>query len=184
MRILGLAGSLRSASFNRRLLANAVEMLRAHGTVEVLDSADLVMPIFDADAEASDGLPEAARRLRERIASSDALVIATPEYNNSVPGGLKNAIDWASRSPDQPFRGRVVLLLSASPGAYGGARAVMAVRLILSSLGVIVAPSAFSLPHADKAFDDAGRLSDPRQRAQLERACADLARIATALRRK
>jgi chromate reductase, NAD(P)H dehydrogenase (quinone) len=182
LRFLGLAGALRAGSFNRRLLLIAAEALRAHGAVEVLDSAALVMPLYDGDVETRDGLPDAARRLRERIAGCDALVIATPEYNNSVPGVLKNAIDWASRPPDQPFRGRPVLLLSASPGPYGGVRAVMAVRLSLASLGAIVLPTAFSLPHADKAFDEAGQLADPRQRAQLERACAEAARITAALR--
>ena len=182
LRFLGLAGALRAGSFNRRLLGNAAEALGAHGAVEVLDATALVLPLYDGDVEARDGIPEAARRLREQIAACSGLVIATPEYNNSVPGVLKNAIDWASRPPQQPFRGRPVLLLSASPGDYGGVRAVMVVRLSLASLGAIVAPSAFSLPHADKAFDEDGHLADPRQRAQMEKVCADFARLVATLR--
>jgi len=182
MRCLALAGSLRAGSLNRRLLLNAVETLGARAEVDVVEADDLRMPLYDGDVEERDGLPEAARRLRGRIAGSDALMIATPEYNNSIPGTLKNAIDWVSRPPDQPFRGRPVLLLSASPGAYGGVRAVMALRIVLATLGAVALPAAVSVPHADKAFDEAGRPADPRLRAQIEKACAELVRFTTALR--
>jgi chromate reductase, NAD(P)H dehydrogenase (quinone) len=182
MRILALAGSLRAESFNRRLLENAVAFLRTQAEVDLVASGDLVLPLFNADVEVRDGLPEAARRLRDRIAAADALVIATPEYNNSIPGGLKNAIDWVSRGKDQPFRGRPVLQLSASPGPYGGIRAQMTLRIVLASVGAVALPTSFALPHADKAFDDAGVLVDPRQRAQVEKGCNELLRFATSLR--
>jgi NAD(P)H-dependent FMN reductase len=182
MRVLALAGSLRAGSFNRRLLSNAIAFLEPHAEVDQVEPVDLVMPMFDGDAETRDGLPEAARRLRERIAAADALVIATPEYNHSIPGGLKNVIDWVSRGKDQPFRGRPVLLLSASPGAYGGVRSLTALRTVMAAVGSVVVPGSVSVPHAEKAFDAAGLLIDPRQRAQVEKGCAELLRFAAALR--
>ena len=182
MRVLALCGSLRAGSLNRRLLANAAAFLGAHADVDMVEAGDLVMPIFDADAETRDGLPDPARRLRERIAAADALVIASPEYNHSIPGGLKNAIDWVSRGKDQPWRGRPVLLLSASTGAYGAVRSLMALRVVMAAVGSMVVPASVSVPHADKAFDAAGLLADARQRAQVERACTELLRFAAALR--
>jgi chromate reductase len=182
MRVLAFAGSYRGGSLNRRLLAAAVESLRARAEIDLLDLRELAMPIYDGDLEARDGLPEGARRLRERIAAADALLIATPEYNNSIPGGLKNAVDWASRPPDQPFRGKPVLLLSASPGQFGGVRAVLALRQVLTALMAIVIPNTVSVSHADQAFDEAGQLKDARQRAGVERAGAELLRFAAALK--
>lgn len=182
MRILAMAGSLRAGSFNRMLLTNAVAFLESRGEVDLVEPGDLMMPIFDGDSETRDGLPDAALRLRERIAAADALVIATPEYNNSIPGGLKNAIDWVSRARHQPFRGRPILMLSASPGAYGGVRAQAALRIVLASVGSIVLPGSISVPHAEKAFDAAGLLIDERQRAQVEKGCTELLRLAAALR--
>lgn len=182
MRVLALCGSLRAGSLNRKLLANAVAFLEAQAEVDLVEAGDLVMPIFDGDAETRDGLPEPARRLRERIAAADAMVIAAPEYNHSIPGGLKNAIDWVSRGKDQPLRGRPVLLLSASPGAYGAVRSLMALRIVLAALGSVVVPGSVSVPHADKAFDAPGLLIDARQRAQVDKCCAELLRFAAALR--
>jgi len=182
MRILALAGSLRADSFNRRLVANAVTFLGTRAEVDLVEPDGLAMPPYDADAEIRDGLPQPAKRLRDRIAAADALVIATPEYNHSFPGVLKNAIDWISRGKDQPLRGRPVLLLSASPGAYGGVRAQVALRTVLASVGAVALPATIAVSHADKAFDDAGSLVDPRQRAQVERGCDELVRFAAALR--
>lgn len=182
MRILALAGALRAGSFNRKLLANAAAFLETRAEVDRVEPAGLVMPIYDGDIESRDGLPEAARRLRERIAAADGLVIATPEYNNSIPGGLKNAIDWVSRAEHQPFRGRPVLLLSASPGAYAGIRSQMALRIILSAMGAVALPGTIGIPRAEQAFDEAGVLIDPRQRAQVKKGCQELLRFAAALK--
>lgn len=181
-RVLAFAGSLRSGSLNRRLLAVAAETLRGKAEVDLLDLRDVMMPIYDGDIEARDGLPEGAQRFRERIAAADALLIATPEYNNSIPGGLKNAVDWASRGPHQPFKGKPVLLLSASPGPFGGVRSVLALRLSLTSLMAVVIPNTVSVGRADQAFDESGALKDQRQRDSVERACAELLRFAAALK--
>jgi chromate reductase len=182
MRILAIAGSLRAGSYNRLLLNAAVAGLRSRAEVDVLEPADLALPLYDGDVETRDGLPAGAGRLKDRIAAADALVIATPEYNHSIPGGLKNAIDWASRPPTQPFRGRTALLLSASPSAYGGVRAQAALRVVLTALGVVLVPTTVMVANADKAFDAAGGLVDPRLRTQVEKACAELLRVSAALK--
>ena len=181
-RVLALAGSLRSGSLNRKLLAVAVGTLRGKAEVDLLDLREVMMPIYDGDLEEREGLPDGAKRFRQRIAEADALLIATPEYNNSIPGGLKNAIDWASRRPDQPFKGKPVLLLSASPGPFGGVRSAMALRLSLTSLMAVVIPNTVSVGRADQAFDENGALKDQRQRASIEHACDELLRFTAALK--
>jgi len=182
MTILAFAGSLRKGSLNRKLLTVAVEALRGKAEIDLLDLREVAMPIYDGDLEADQGLPEGARRFKQRIAAADAFLIATPEYNNSVPGPLKNAIDWASRPPDNPFRGKVVQLMGASPGQFGAVRGALAVRLILTALAAIVLPSTVLIARADQAFDEAGRLKDPKSNAQIEKACAELLRMTGLLR--
>lgn len=182
MKILSFAGSLRTGSFNRKLLGVALESLQGKADVDRLDLKEVTMPLYDGDLEARDGLPEGALRLKGRIAAADALLIATPEYNNSVPGTLKNAIDWASRPPDNPFRGKVALLMGASPGQFGAVRGVLAVRQILNALNVIVLPQTVQIAHADQAFDEAGRLKDPKSAALVAKACTELLRVAALLK--
>jgi chromate reductase len=182
MRILALAGSLRAGSYNRLLLRQALAAIGARAAVDLLEPADLALPLYDGDLEEREGIPAAVRRLKDRIAAADALLIATPEYNHSIPGGLKNAIDWASRPPDQPFRGRVALVVSASTGSYAGARVQAALRLVLTALGVVLVPTSVMVANAEKAFDAGGGLTDARLRAQLDKACAELLRVTAALR--
>ncbi|HEV8700728.1 MAG TPA: NAD(P)H-dependent oxidoreductase [Candidatus Polarisedimenticolia bacterium] len=182
MKILAFAGSLRAGSLNRKLLAVALESLQGKADLDRLDLKEVPMPLYDGDIESREGLPEAALRFKGRIAAADALLIATPEYNNSVPGTLKNAIDWASRPPGNPFRGRVALLMGASPGQFGAVRGVLAVRQVLNALHAIVLPQTIQIPHADQAFDEAGRLKDPKSAALVEKACAELLRVAALLK--
>jgi chromate reductase, NAD(P)H dehydrogenase (quinone) len=129
--VLGICGSLRMESLNRRLL---------HAATEALPDADWTIarirgiPAYDADVEAR-GIPPAVARLKEQIADADAVVIATPEYNHSVPGVLKNALDWASRpAMRSPFAGTPVLMMAASPGGGGGRRALLHLRQVLESM--------------------------------------------------
>ncbi len=182
MRILAFAGSLRTGSLNRKLLNVALESLRGRAEIDLLDLREVAMPIYDGDLEQSEGLPDGAKRFKQRIATADALLIVTPEYNNSVPGGLKNAIDWASRAPDNPFRGKVALIMGASPGQFGAVRGVLAVRQILTALFAIVIPQTVTLPKADQAFDEAGGLKESHHRSSVEKACAELLRVTAALR--
>ncbi len=182
MRILAFAGAFRAGSYNRKLLGVAVEALRGKAELDLLDLKDVPMPIYDGDSETKDGLPEGARLFKQRIAEADALLISTPEYNHSIPGGLKNAIDWASRPPGNPFKGKVALLIGASPGPFGAVRAILTLRQVLTALFALVIPQVVTVPRADQAFDEAGRLKDGQCRASIEKACAELLRVTAALK--
>lgn len=140
--VLGLCGSLRAASLNRMALRLAGELMPASMKLDVAEWREL--PFFDGDVLAQ-GLPPAVAALRERVRRADAVLIATPEYNYSIPGGLKNVLDWLSRGDDQPFAGKPVAILSASPGPLGGARVQYELRrvfLFLNSM-VLVKPEVF-----------------------------------------
>ena len=184
-KILALAGSLRKASLNRRLLHAAADAARAAGgEVTVLDLADYSLPIYDGDLEARDGLPDNALRLKALFKEHQALMIASPEYNSSLPAALKNAIDWISRewqgeSGLVPFQGKVGLIMGASDGSLGGMRMLPHLRQILNALGVHVLPAQVSVANADRAFlEDSDSLIEP---ARLHAAVADLVRVTRAL---
>lgn len=134
--VLGIAGSLRQGSHNRALLAAAARDLAPEGMIiEIADIAGV--PLYNDDDRAA-GYPDAVQSLREQIAAADGVLIATPEYNYSVPGVLKNAIDWASRPPEQPFDGKPVAILGASPGRLGTARAQYHLRQVFIFLNAMV----------------------------------------------
>jgi NAD(P)H-dependent FMN reductase len=157
---LAFSGSLRHDSWNRKLIRVAVDATRAAGgDVTLLDLADYPLPLMDEDLEAREGLPANALRLKALFKEHDAFLIASPEYNSSLPPLLKNTIDWVSRewqgeSGLVPYQGKVAALLAASPGALGGMRMLPHLRQVLNALGVLVLPGQFALPHADKAFDE------------------------------
>ena len=172
-RILAFAGSLRRDSLNKKLVRVAAEAARAAGgDVTVVDLKDLPMPVYDGDLEASEGIPPNAMTLKELMLAHQAFLVSTPEYNTSVPGGLKNAIDWASRAekgepPLACFEGKVAGLLSASPGNFGGMRSLMTVRAILSNIRVLVIPEQVAVPKAHEAFDAEGKLLDAKLNAAV-----------------
>ena len=169
VRVLVLSASLRSGSLNARLAHLAAKAVDAHGaTADQASMADFDAPSYDGDAEAATGLPIGARALAERLEAADAFMIASPEYNASMPGVLKNAIDWVSRARPQPFNERHGLLLSASPSMVGGNRGLWSLRVPLEHLGARVYPDMFSLAQAHQAFDDAGRIADERLRARFD----------------
>jgi NAD(P)H-dependent FMN reductase len=178
--ILVLAGSARRDSVNRRLAHVAATTLRARGVqATLLELADHPLPLYHGDLEAREGLPDHARRLKELFIAHGALVIVTPEYNASLPALLKNTIDWVSRplpgeSGYLPFAGKAAALMSASPGALGGMRALRHLRDVLTELQMIVLPRQLSLPAADQAFDDAGALRDAAMAARLAGLLDDL----------
>ena len=180
--VLALAGSLRRASLNRKLCAVAAEHARARGAeVTHLDFADVTMPLYDGDLEAASGLPSGAVELRRLLASSRAVILAAPEYNGSIPGALKNAIDWSSRPPEQPWRGKVVLLMSAVGGTSAGARVLPDLRKVLSLLGAFVLPQQIGLSKAAEAFDENGKLRLDPTAKELERAVGELVSVAVRL---
>jgi NAD(P)H-dependent FMN reductase len=129
---------------------------------------DFDTPSYDADAQASDGFPPGAERFRECILTNDAFVISSPEYNASMPGSLKNALDWVSRFSPQPFNEKHGLLLSASPSMVGGNRGLWALRVPFEHLGARIYPDMFSLAQAHQAFDDDGRIANPELRERFE----------------
>ncbi|MFG2819805.1 NADPH-dependent FMN reductase [Kitasatospora sp. NPDC048365] len=161
LRVLVISGSAREGSLNARLAALAADAVRERGsTADLTDVRELDVPGYDGDREHRDGLPAGALRLKERLETTDALVIASPEYNASMPGVLKNLIDWTSRIRPQPFHNRHTLLLSASPSMSGGNRGLWALRVPLEHLGAHVYPDMFSLAQAHQAFTAGGRLAD------------------------
>jgi chromate reductase, NAD(P)H dehydrogenase (quinone) len=173
-KLLAIGGSLRKGSYNKLLARAAADAARRAGAeVTVVDLKELALPVYDGDDEEASGLPAGAKRLKKLMVEADGFLISTPEYNSSVPGGLKNAIDWASRAEGEEkellaFRGKSAALFSASPGALGGIRSLAVLRTILSNIGVLVIPQQLALPKAHEAFDEAGALKDPKRAAAVE----------------
>jgi len=158
LRVLGISGSLRKASFNTAVLRAAVELAPPGMTVETADLR--AIPLYDEDVRAA-GLPDAVQTLREAIAAADALLIVTPEYNFSIPGVLKNAIDWASRPPNQPFAGKPLAIMGASGGGGGTMRAQYHLRQVAVFLDLhpLNKPEVFVRSAQDKV-DASGTLTD------------------------
>jgi NAD(P)H-dependent FMN reductase len=153
LRVLVFSASLRADSFNTRLARMAARVAQSYGaTVNLASMRDFDVPLFDADAETRAGFPAGAQELNRRLTANDAFVIASPEYNGSMPGVLKNLIDWTSRLRPQPFHERHGLLLSASPSMAGGNRGLWALRVPLEHLGARIFPDMFSLAMAHKAL--------------------------------
>ncbi len=173
-KILAFAGSTREASYNKKLVKIAAEGAKAAGAeVTYIDLRDLPMPIYDEDLEAQEGIPENARKFKELLKAHQGLLIAAPEYNSSITAVLKNAIDWASRPESgEPmlaaFTGKVAAIMSASPGGLGGLRGLIHVRSILSSINVLVLPEQKAISSAFQAFDEEGKLKDPKQLEAIE----------------
>lgn len=169
LKLLVFAASLRAGSLNRKLAALAARVAGQYGaTVDHASMRDFDVPLYDGDLEASSGIPPGAQALRDRLLANDAFVISCPEYNGSMPGTLKNLIDWTSRFRPQPFDARHALLLSASPSLAGGNRGLWALRMPLEHLGTRVFPDMFSLSMAHKAFSG-DELADPALRARFEK---------------
>ena len=161
-RFLVLSASLREGSLNGKLAALATTAIEAQGGMaEQVSLRDYDSPSFDADREGREGLPAGADLFRQRLEANDAFVIASPEYNSSMPGVLKNLIDWVSRHRPQPFNEKYGLLMSASPSMIGGNRGLWALRIPFEHLGARIYPDMFSLAQAHQAFDGSGRIADP-----------------------
>jgi len=170
IRFLVFSASLRPDSLNTRLARLAVRLIEEHGgSVDAATMAEFDGPSYNQDAQERSGLPAGPSELCRRLEACDAFLIASPEYNSSMPGALKNAIDWASRQRPQPFNGRHALLLSASPSMVGGNRGLWALRIPLEHLGARVYPDMFSLAQAHQAFAADGRIANADLGARLER---------------
>ena len=163
-KILAFSGSARKESYNQSLVNIASQGAQQAGAeVTLINLADYPMPIFDQDLETAEGMPKAARAFKALLIAHDGFLIASPEYNSAFSPLLKNAIDWASRrEADEPplvaYRGKVAVIMAASPGAFGGMRGLVFLRMLLANIGMIVLPEQFALTHADQAFHENGSL--------------------------
>lgn len=164
--LLGLSGSLRADSTNTKLV---------HAAAKAFDPAaftlgNLRMPLYDGDLETAEGVPAEARALSDQIKTADAIVISTPEYNKMIPGVLKNALDWTSRTGDTPWAGKPVAIMSAAAGRAGGERSQWSLRLALTPLQPRILPGPeVMIANSGKAFDDAGALVDEKAASIVQR---------------
>lgn len=190
MKILVFAGSTGLASLNRQLAANAAAIAQAAGaSVTHLELSRLNIPVYNADLEAQ-GTPADVLELKQLFFSHPAWIICSPEYNSSFTALLKNTIDWASspikNNPDwaqgtKPFDGKVVGLLSASPGLRGGQNSLIHLSAVLRNLQCWVAPKQYALGHANQAFDAQGHLKDPLAHKNVAAVVEQVLRAATRL---
>ncbi|HEX8084274.1 MAG TPA: NADPH-dependent FMN reductase [Solirubrobacteraceae bacterium] len=173
MLVLGLSGSLRRDSHNRKLLRAAASELPPGARLAVWEGLGS-LPIYDQDLDVAPA-PEPVRRLRDAIAAADAILISTPEYNHSIPGGLKNALDWASRPfLHNAFRGKPVAVVGASTGLFGAVWAQAETRKVLKAIGAEVLDGELPVGSADSAFGEDGLLADPDLQAELASIVAQL----------
>ena len=174
-RLLAFSGSLRQKSFNSLLVKVAADAATQAGAeVTTIHLKDYPMPIYDQDWFDEHGFPESVLQLKTLMKAADGFLIASPEYNGSISGALKNMIDWASRAEagEAPlalscFQGKTAALMATSPGGLGGLRGLTHVRQILDGLGVLVIPDQRAVPSAYQVFDQAGRLTDEDHRQAI-----------------
>ena len=175
MRVLGISGSLRRNSHNTSLLRAAAELLPSGAELEMAEIGEL--PLYSEDLD-TDPAPESVRRFREAIASANAVVVSTPEYNASIPGALKNAIDWASRPfPENAFKGKPALVIGASTGLFGAVWAQAELRKVLNHIGADVIDTELPIGQAHESVGDA-ELTEDTAAAELERQLAMLVALA------
>lgn len=174
VKVLAFAGSTRADSYNKKLVQEAAQMARQMGAaVTVIDLKDYPLPLYDGELEIKEGLPANAKRLRQLMIESQAIIIASPEYNSSISGVLKNTLDWASRDENgqgsrEAFKNKKFAIISASPGSGGGNRALLHLRSIIENIGGTVITEQLSVPQAHEAFDAQGQLINPELRQQLK----------------
>ena len=169
VRLLVFGASLREGSMNDRLATLAASVSEAKGaTVERATMSQFECPAYDLDVEVATGLPAGAQALHDKLQTVDGFMISSPEYNASMPGVLKNTIDWVSRFKPQPFNGKQAFLMSASPSMTGGKVGLWALRQPLEHLGARTYPDMFALAQAHRAFDDAGRIADAKLQTWFE----------------
>ena len=183
-KILAFAGSSRKDSVNKKLVAIAAKAAEQAGaSVTLIDLADYPMPIFDQDLESEQGMPEKAHDFKQLLIEHDGFLIASPEYNSAFSPLLKNVIDWASRAeskdepPLQAYRGKYASIMATSPGALGGIRGLVFLRMLLGNIGVTVLPEQQAIPQAFKAFSDNGTLTDDTKQQAVEKLGINLVQL-------
>lgn len=166
IKILAFAGSTRADSYNKKILSLAVYGARDAGAeVTVIDLKDFNLPLYDGDLEASEGLPSNAKKLKKIFTEHHGLLLALPEYNSSMSGVFKNAIDWVSRqeqneAPLHCFTGKIAALMSASIGGFGGVRGLAHARSMLENINTLVIPDQVTVSNSQTAFDEYGNLKN------------------------
>jgi len=182
-KILAFAGSIRTDSYNKKLVkVSSIGATEAGADVTVIDLKDFPMPIYDGDLEQKEGLPANARKLKDIMLTHHGFLISSPEYNSSISAVFKNMIDWTSRqsegeTPLACFKNKVAGIMSASPGGLGGLRGLVHVRSILGNIGVIVLPDQMALAKSHEAFNEDGSLKDKKQEEQVKKIGANVAKI-------
>lgn len=170
MKIVLFAGSLRKDSFNKKIL-RAIQPVLASKKIdsELMDLGALEIPLYNEDDEKESGLPNGIKILCQKINEANALIISAPEYNGSISGVLKNAMDWVSRDKSNPFQRKLVMLTSASPGYYGGVRGLWHTKVPFDKMEAQIYPEFFSLASAHQAFTPEGTWKDEKMKIQLEK---------------
>ncbi|HEY6089335.1 MAG TPA: NAD(P)H-dependent oxidoreductase [Gemmatimonadaceae bacterium] len=169
VRLLVFGASMREGSMNAKLASLAAEVVEQKGGVAVRATMpDFDCPPYDTDVELSKGIPAGAQALHDKLMATDGFIIASPEYNASMSGVLKNTIDWVSRFRPQPFNGKQGLLIAASPSMTGGKIGLWALRQPLEHLGARVYPDMFALAQAHQAFDASGRIAEGKLQTWFE----------------
>jgi chromate reductase len=174
-KVLAVAGSTRDDSLNKKLVVEAANLARQAGArVTVVDLKDYSLPFYDGDLEAKSGMPQKAQELRQLMIQSDAIFIASPEYNGSLSAVLKNAIDWASRNEKggpsrEAFQGKKFAIMSVSPGQGGGVRGLAHLRTIIESVGGTLLPGQVVVKNGSTAFDESGQLVDQTVKLELQK---------------
>lgn len=175
MKVLIFAGSLRKESLNKKLCHVVTDIFHKNNLADVhfVDLQPLNIPVYDGDFETSQGIPAGIMNLGKQITAADAIVICTPEYNGSIPGSLKNVVDWLSREKPVPLTGKPLLLLAASPGALGGTRSLWHTRQPFEVLGVHVYPEMMGVMKAHENILPSNTLADAKLQSNLERLVKD-----------
>lgn len=174
-KVLAFAGSARADSVNKKLIREAITIAKEMGAeVKLIDLKDYPLPIYDADFEQDVGMPDNVKEIRQLMIQSQVILIASPDYNNSIPALLKNTIDWTSRSEEkgpsrEAFQGKTFVIMSASPGKGGGAGALVHLRDIIADIKGDVLKEQVSIPDAYNAFDENGKLKSEKQNADLRK---------------
>ena len=183
-KLLFLSGSIRTDSLNTKLAKAAMQQATELGAkTTYLDLKDYELPIYNGDLEAASGLPDNAKKIKELFVEHDGFFIASPEYNGSFSALLKNTIDWISRPhtdnepPLHAFKGKIAALSACSPGALGGLRGLVPLRMLLGNIGVIVSPSQAAIGNGFKAFDETGNLTDNKQDELLNKVVSEFVNL-------
>lgn len=180
IKVLAFAGSGRKDSVNKKVVALAVKGAEEAGAqVTLVNLEDFDMPIFNEDWETEHGMPADAQAFKELLISHDGFLISSPEYNSSYSSLFKNAIDWASRQtgeepPMAAYRGKVAAIMAASPGALGGMRVLVVLRMLMENLGTMVLPTQKAVGGAFKLFDQQGKITDEKTEKALKKLGSDL----------